>query len=81
MLSPRFGPLGASLTTDLTLWQKKGPASPRQNVSISVRGHKYKDGRYLETCTQGQKKGNRTVQKTSATAELLWLALVVENTH
>jgi hypothetical protein len=81
MLSPKFGPLGASLTTDLTLWRRKGPASPLQNVSISVPGHKYKDGRYLETCTEGQKKGNCTVQTTSAKAQWLWLALVVASTH
>src|SRR5580700_6839329 len=69
MLSPKSGPLGASLTTDLTLRQRKGPASPLQNVSISVRGHKYKDDRYLETCTEGQKKGNCTAQPTSAKAQ------------
>jgi hypothetical protein len=67
-LSPKSGPLGSSLN-DLTLRQRKGPAPPLQNVSISVRGHKYKDGRYLETCTQGQKKGNCVVQATSAKAQ------------
>jgi len=51
ILSPVVGYFGA--INDLTLRRKKGqPCWVRK-----CRGHKYKVGRNLDTCTEGQKKG------------------------